>query len=164
VAAAGFLALPAVPILFGASVLARALWAAWQPAELGLVDEHGGAPRLAGWLGFLMIGALALAWVMFQGTWLLAGWTAFKPMAMSFLEPMLAVGTTLVLVIVSRPAARGLGAALGRLDARWRRAGRRSLVSPWRIAGATALVIAAVLYLLWRLVVRPKIGVFDLDI
>ena len=164
VAAAGFLALAAVPILFGASVVARALWAAWQPAELGLVDEHGGAPRLAGWIGFLMIGALALAWVMFQGTWLLAGWTAFKPMAMSFLEPMLAVGMTLVLALVSRPVARGLAAALRRLDARWRRAGRRSLMTPWRIAGATALVIAAVLYLLWRLVVRPKIGVFDLDI
>ena len=76
---------------------------------------------------------LGLAWAMFQGTWLLAGWTAFKPLSMSFAEPLLAVGVVVVLVAVSRPAADGWGFVVRKLDARWKRRGHRTLVTPWKI-------------------------------
>src|SRR5207237_4029578 len=88
-AATGFLALFALPVLFAGSVLVRGLWRAWRPEELKLVEANGGAPRLAGWAVTIVLGALVLAWAMFQGTWLFAGWTAFKPLAVSFAEPML---------------------------------------------------------------------------
>src|SRR5262245_52612866 len=93
VAAAGFVALVAVPILGLASALVRGLWHAWQPRALGLIEEGGGAPRLAGWVAFVWLATLALAWVMFQGTWVLASATAFRPSGMAFAEPMLAVAT-----------------------------------------------------------------------
>ncbi len=164
VAAAGFLGLVAVPILLVAGVVVRGLWAAWRPGELAVVEDGGGAPRLAGWVGVIVLGGLVLAWVMFQGTWLLAGWTAFKPMPMSFLEPMLAVAAMLAILVVSRPAALALAAVLRTIDARWRRTGRRSLLSPVRIAVLASLKSAIVVYLIWRLLVKPKIGVLDLDV
>src|SRR5690348_8880348 len=109
-AAAGFVALVALPLLFVMSAAVRGLWRAWQPEQLALVDESGGAPRLAAWLGVLVIGAAALAWSMFQGTWLLANETAFKPLPVSFGEPLVAVATVVVAIALSRPVARLLAA------------------------------------------------------
>ena len=162
-ATAGFLAILAIPILFGSSCVLRGLWASWRPGELAetLVEPNGGAPRLAGWVLVVAIGTLGLAWVMFQGTWLLAGWTAFKPLSMSFAEPILAVMTVLIGIAISRPAATGLAAGLRWVDARWQARGWRSLLSPWRIALASGCSAIAVVDLLWRLVVRPRIGVLD---
>jgi arylsulfatase A-like enzyme len=181
ITAAGFLAIPGVPILLAASALARGLWAAWRPAELGerLIEDGGGAPRLAGWALVVVLGAVALAWAMFQGTWLLAAWTAFKPLSMSFAEPVLALGTVLAIVVMSRPVALGTGALFRRLDARWRRHPRRitlplisrtieiratSLVTPRRILIASLVIVAATSYVIWRIVVRPRIGVLDLGV
>ena len=50
-ATAGFVGLFALPVLFVASVIVRGLWAAWEPDQLAVVDEGGGAPRLGAWLG-----------------------------------------------------------------------------------------------------------------
>jgi hypothetical protein len=162
-AAAGFLAVFALPLLLAASVAGRAIWWAWRPAELGLVEEGGGAPRLAGWIAVVVLGTLALAWALFQGTWLLERWTAFKPLPVSYFEPVFAVTTGLVAVVLSRPVAGLIAAGVRRVDARWRRRGRTSLVTPWRIASASVVIAIAIGYALWRIVVAPRIGPLDVS-
>ncbi|MDB4958579.1 MAG: hypothetical protein JWO36_6148 [Myxococcales bacterium] len=166
VAAAGFFALAAVPSLLVLGIAFRGLWAAWRPRELAdrLIEAGGGAPRLAGWVLVIWAGAFGLAWVMFQGTWLLAGWTAFKPLSMSFAEPILAVSAVLIGVAVSRPAVTGIAAIVRWADGRWQARGRRSLVTPWRITAAILLVTVAVAYTVWRLVVKPRLGVLDIGV
>ncbi len=162
-ATAGFVALIAAPVLFVASAAVRAVVAAWQPGELArqLVDADGAAPRFAGWVAVIWLGALGLASAMFQGVWSLATYTAFKPLTMSFLEPILAVATVLAMVAVSRPFARLFAWIAERLDARWRRRGRRTLLRP-RIIVATACIAAlAVIYALWRLLIKPRLGPID---
>ena len=163
VASAGFLALLALPILLAGSIAARALWRAWRPGDLALVEDGGGAPRLAGWAVTLVLGALVLAWAMFQGTWLLANMTAFRPLPMSFLEPIIAVTAALAIVLVSRPSARLFAAAARALDRRWTRRGHATLLSPTRIVVALAVVATAIVVALWRLFVLPKIGTLDIS-
>ncbi|MGE5182436.1 MAG: sulfatase-like hydrolase/transferase [Acidobacteriota bacterium] len=163
IAAAGFLALFALPLLLVASIAARAIWAAWKPHELGIVEDGGGAPLLAGWLAVVVLGGLLLAWAMFQGTWLLERTTAFKPLSVSYMEPVFATAAALVAAILSRPVAHLVAAGVRRADARWRARGRRSLVTPWRIAATTAVLAIAIPYVLWRIVVKPRIGELDLS-
>ena len=150
-AAAGFIALVALPVLLVASAVIRGVWRAWQPEQLGLVEDGGGAPRLAGWIGVVVLGCAAAAWVMFQGTWVLAGETAFKPLPVSFAEPVFAVLAALAAVALSRPVARALSALIRRCDARWRARGHRSLVTPRQLVVALAIVLAVVAALFWRL-------------
>jgi hypothetical protein len=149
-AAAGFVALVALPLLFVMSAAVRGLWRAWQPQQLGLVDESGGAPRLAAWLGVLVLGSAALAWSMFQGTWLLANETAFKPLPVSFGEPLVAVATVVAAIALSRPVARLLAALLRKLDARWR-------LTPRRILVALVVTLAVLGWLVWHFLVRRHI-------
>jgi hypothetical protein len=160
----GFVALVAVPVLLVAGVLVRALVHAWQPGVLleRLRDPDGAAPRLAGWVAVVWLATFGLASAMFQGTWLLAAWTAFKPLSVSLLAPVIGVATMFVIVALSRPAAR-LFAHLARVvDARWRRIARPplppTLLHPRSIvAGALVLAIVAG-WLLWSLVVARRIG------
>jgi arylsulfatase A-like enzyme len=162
-ATAGFLALVAVPALFAASAVARGVVVAWQPGQLAgrLVDGDGAAPRLAGWVAVVWLGALALAAAMFQGVWALSLHTAFKPLTMSFLEPVFAVAIMLAIVAVSRPCARLFGWIAGWLDARWRRGGRRTLLRPRRIFTTAGILAVAAIYVLWRVVVKPRLGPVD---
>ena len=159
-ATAGFVALVAVPALGIASAIVRGVTWAWQPGELArrVVDADGAAPRLAGWVAVIWLGAFGLAAAMFQGVWALSVHTAFKPQTMSFLEPIFAVTTVLAMLAVSGPAARLIGWIAHRLDGRWRRRGRRTLLRP-RIIIATAGVTAlAVVYALWRFVIKARLG------
>ncbi|HEY5922139.1 MAG TPA: sulfatase, partial [Kofleriaceae bacterium] len=153
-AAAGFVALVAFPVLFAASMIARGLWHAWQPRALGLIEEGGSAPRLAGWLAYVWLAALALAWVMFQGTWLLAGATAFKPQGMAFAEPVLAVTCALVLVAISRPTARALTWLYRKLD-------RRIRVTPLRLLASLVIKTVIIAYLVWIWFAKRRIGSLD---
>jgi arylsulfatase A-like enzyme len=162
-ASIGFLALLALPVLVVGSMLVRVVWRAWRPEELQLVEPGGGAPRLAGWALTILFGAIALGWALFQGTWLLAGWTAFKPLAMSFAEPAIAVTTTLGIVILSRPAARVLTAGARALDVRWTRRGRSSLLTPVRIAFVMTVLAISITYTVWRWLVLPRVGTLDLS-
>jgi hypothetical protein len=156
-ATAGFVALVALPLLFAASAIVRGLWAAWQPRSLGLIDEGGRAPRLAGWIAFVWLAAMALAWVMFQGTWVLAGVTAFKPQGMALAEPVLAVTTALLLVAISRPTARGLAWIYRKLDARVR-------VTPLRVLASLAIKTLIIAYLVWRFFLKKRLGSLDFSV
>src|SRR6185436_6788235 len=164
VVATGFLGLVAVPALLAASAAWRGLYALWQPGALAaaLVEDGGGAPRLAGWIGFLYLAALGLAWAMFQGTWQLASWTAFKPLTLGYAVPLLAVGAAIVLVALSRPVARLLALAARAIDRRWRRGDRRhTLLRPRVLLAGAAVLALATAFALWRLVVRPNLGPLD---
>lgn len=162
----GFLAMFVLPILFVVSVIVRALWAAWRPRALGeaIAEDGGGAPALAAWLVVVLLAALGLGWCAFQGIWILSAHTAFKALSVSFLEPIFVVAAGLVLVAVARPAAQVLTWLLRKADARWRRRGWRSLFLPWRIVGALGIGGVAAIELVWRVVVKPKIGPFDTDL
>lgn len=162
--ACGFVALVALPLLFASSVLVRALWVAWRPADLELVEPHGGAPRLAAWVAVAWLALLALAWAMFQGTWLLARFTAFKPLTMSFAEPILALGAALVLLALSRPLARVLTVLYDKVDARWRKHRASSLLTPRAIAASLVVKTVVVGYVVWCFFVRPRLGPFDTSI
>ena len=164
VAAAGFVALLAIPLLLGTAVIVRGLWAAWRPRELALVESDGSAPRLAGWIGAAVLGTLAIAWLVFQGTWLLVGWTTFKPLPVSYGVPAFAVAAALLAVAACRPVARALAAIARAIDRRWKRRGHRTLLSPWRLAIAlcTASVLGAVLF--WWLVVRVRLAGFGVEL
>lgn len=162
-ATAGFLALVAVPALLIASVIVRVMVAAWQPGELArqLVDADGAAPRFAGWVAVIWLGTLGLATAMFQGVWALFTYTAFKPLTMSFLEPIFAVVVVLAIVAVSRPFARLFAWIAGRIDAVWRRRGYPTLLRPWSIVAAACVTAVAVIYALWWIVVKPRLGPID---
>jgi len=164
-ATAGFVALVAAPAVLAGGAIARGLVAAWRPAELAaaLVDPDGAAPRLAGWIAVIWLGAFGLAFAMFQSVWALAIHTAWKPLATSFLEPIFAVAAALAIVAVSRPCARLFAHLARRFDARWRRGGRRTLLRPRILVAAAGLTAAAVVYALWRLVVAPRLGPVDTD-
>jgi arylsulfatase A-like enzyme len=156
-ATAGFVALLAFPILLAISAAVRGLWHGWQPRALGLIDDGGGAPRLAGWLAFVWLATLALAWVMFQGTWVLAGVTAFKPQGMAFAEPVLAVVTAALLVALSRPTARALGWLYAKVD-------RRVRVTPLRILASLAIKTVILAWLVWRFFMAKRIGTLDFTV
>lgn len=167
-ATVGFFAMLALPSLFVLSAIVRGLYAAWAPSSLGasLAEERGSMPRLAGWVASLMVCSLVLAWMAFQGTWQLWAWTAFKPLTVGFIEPIIAVGGALALVAVSRPLARAFSAIARTLDRRWlRRSERRKpLMRPLPIFGTAAMLSAGIVYGLWRIVVKPRIGPVETSI
>ena len=162
-AVAGFVALLAAPALTAAAAAVRGVAAAWQPRALAaaLVDADGAAPRLAGWIAVIWLGAVGLAAAMFQSVWALAAYTAFKPLATSFLEPVFAVATAVLIVALSRPAARLIAYLAGGLDARWRRGGRRTLLRPRILVGAAAIAAVAAIAATWWIEIAPRVGPVD---
>ncbi|HEY6037948.1 MAG TPA: sulfatase-like hydrolase/transferase, partial [Kofleriaceae bacterium] len=162
-AAAGFLALALLPILLALGAIIRGLWAAWAPQSLGFVEEGGGAPRFAGWLGAVFLCLLGLGWVMFQGTWLLARWTAFKPMPMSLAEPLLAIAGGVAAVILSRPLARGLASIARSLDRRWRARGHASVITPTKLAVEVSIAMIAGAWLFWHFALASRLGPLDIS-
>lgn len=163
-AAAGFVTIVTWPILFALSLIVRGLWAAWRPSDLALVEADGSAPRLAAWLAVLWLSMFGLAWAMFQGTWVIAGITAFKPLSVSFAEPLLALAATALLFALSRPLARVLTVAYRKLDGAWRKRVRWSIVSPRVIAISVTVKTLVVGYVIWRVLVKPRIGPFDVSL
>jgi hypothetical protein len=162
----GFFAMLATPMLFAIAAIARALIAGWGTRELAaqLTEDGGGMPRLAGWVITILIAALALAWIAFQGTWQLFSWTAFKPLTVGFVQPIIAVGGALGLLAMSRPAARLFAAITRRIDRRWRRNGRRTLLRPLPIFGTAILLSVIALYVIWRVVVKRRIGPLEIEL
>jgi arylsulfatase A-like enzyme len=156
----GFVSVLAVPLIFAMSVIVRGLVHAWQPRALvaSLVEEGGGAPGLAGWVAVIWLGVLALVWAMFQGTWLLNAWTAFKPLTIGFAQPILAVLTVIGIVVASRPIATGLAWLARTIDAPWRQAWHWTLFGPRTILIGAAVITLVVGYLIWHFVVDRRLN------
>ncbi len=161
---AGLLAIDAIPLLVIGALLTRAVIAAWQPATLldGMREDRGAMPRLAAWVGVAWLGVLVLSWAMFQGTWLLASWTAFKPTSYGFLAPIIAVLALLATAALSRPCADLLEAIARRIDRRWQRRFAGTLLRPRTIAIATIVATAVVSIVIWLLVLRHRAPWLDL--
>jgi arylsulfatase A-like enzyme len=159
----GFVAMFAVPWLVIASAIARGLVHAWRPRDVlaSLTDEDGRAPRLAGWVAVVWLATFGIAWVMFQGTWLLFSWTAFKPLVIAFLAPMLAVAAAFVMIALSRPAARLFAWLARQIDRPCRRFVKRSLLRPWLITAGTVVVTVVASVLIWKLLVRARLPTVD---
>ena len=161
--AIGLAALIVLPPLLVASALVRAVIAAWRPTELAaaLTEEGGGMPRLAGWLAAIWLGTAALSWATFLGTWQLSSMTAFKPLSVGFAQPVIAIAATSVIVAAAWPTARLFTAIARRLDARWRRGGRRTLLTPRILMSSAALAGAGAGYAVVRFAVTPRLGPLD---
>jgi sulfatase-like protein len=162
-AATGFFGLLAIPLLLAASAGVRAVYTAWQPEKLAvdLVEEGGGAPRLAAWVAVVWLGVAGIVSAVYQGTWLLASWTAFKPLAISFVEPVIAALAALLVAALSRPSARLLAHLFRKLDAWWRKRGHGTLLPPRAIFAVAALLGLLVVALIWFLFMKPKLGPLD---
>ncbi len=155
----GLVAMLAVPVLLFASLAVRGLLRAWAPRSLVETwrEKRGAMPRLAAWVGVVWLAALALSWAMFQGTWLLASWTAFKPTSIGFLEPMLAVLAVLVVVALSRPSVELLTWVARKIDRLWQRFAPGTLLRPWMIFGGAAITLGGVGWLIWEFLVTRRI-------
>ncbi len=159
-AATGFVLVAGFPILLVLGLVARGLWAAWRPRELAerLAEPGGGMPRLAGWLATLVLGTALFAWIVFRGTWLLVSWTQFKPNVVALAQPVIAVVGALAIVVVAPVSIAVFASLARRLDARWQRRGRRTLLRPRVLFGGMALAAALALVLVWLVVISPRIG------
>ncbi len=159
-ATVGFVALAACPLALIASLVVRGALAAWQPRALvaPLIEADGAAPRFAAWIAVIWLATIGLGWAAFQGTWLLAAWTAFKPLPVSFAEPLIALATLVLIAALSRPSARLFTALFQRIDRRWRKRGHDSLFTVPLVLGGTALVTIDLGYVVWLWLVVPKVG------
>ncbi len=166
VAAAGFAAMLALPACLAGALLIRGLWAAWRPARLApaLIDDDGGAPRLAAWVGYLLVSAFVLSWAVFNGVRLLSRWTTFKVNVVSLGAPVFAVIAALVLAALSRPAVDVATLAIRALDARLRRRLGRSVTTPRIVLGVTLTATLTMIVIAWFHTVKPRIGPLDVDI
>jgi choline-sulfatase len=151
-AGAGFVVLALLPALFVLSIIVRGLAHAWAPVLRGLVEPHGGAPRLAAWCVYVAFALVALAAGSYGATMLLATATKFRPMVVGYAQPVFAITIVVVLLAASRPVAGGLAMLFARRGAAFR---------PRRIALALAVVIALLAGGAWWFV-RPRIGPLDL--
>jgi hypothetical protein len=157
----GFCVLVLVPVLAIAAIVVRGLAFAWQPRALyaSLIEASGAAPRLAGWVAVLWLAALAIVWTMFQGTWLLAAWTAFKPLPVAFAQAIFAVVTALLCVAGSRPCARLFAFLAQKLDDKL--PGRGTILQPPLIIGGAIVMTLVVAAALWELLVIERLKSVD---
>jgi arylsulfatase A-like enzyme len=162
----GYSAMFAWPILTALVVIARGLWAAWRPAELAaaLTDEHGSAPRLAGWIGYILVACVIGSWATFNAVRVLAAWTTFKPTVIALAIPPVVVAVALILIATSRPGADAFTALARRLDRTCRSRLGRTPFTPKVILLGAAVTLVAVIALTWRFSVSPRIGYLDLSI
>ncbi|HEY4183284.1 MAG TPA: sulfatase-like hydrolase/transferase [Kofleriaceae bacterium] len=144
----GFVVLAALPVLFIAMVVARIAWIGWKPTLDKLVDADGRAPRLAGWIAYLVVALAVLAVVTYKLTVSVAASGDFRPMNVGYLEPTIATLCVLALVVLSRP--------LVRVASRVLRLRPKTIVTIVALAFVISLVGA------W-IIVRPRLGPIDLD-
>jgi choline-sulfatase len=162
----GYSALFAWPALAVLGAIARGLWAAWRVDRLraALVDEHGSAPRRAGWLGFTLLACFVLSWATFNTIRLLAGMTTFKPTVVALAAPGFVVAAALVIAVASRPTVDGLAWIATRLDRRCRARWNRSPFTPRVLLAATVVGLVALAVVAWFVSVAPRVGYLDLGI
>jgi len=166
VATAGFSGFYAAPMGFVALLLGRLLWRAWLPERIreATREEGGGAPALAAWVLYAGISLAALALVSSVAVEL--GGRSFRRNTIVGLATSIAVaGTAAALMLLSRPAQRGLAAVLRWIDrlVRGKAGARRSLFTPWRVLALAIGGIALYLAGSWYLSVAPRVGHLSLS-
>jgi arylsulfatase A-like enzyme len=165
-ASAGYAALLAVPACLAGALAVRGLWAAWRPHRLApaLVEDGGGAPRLAAWLLFLFVGAVVLSWATFNGVRILSRTTTFQVNVVALALPLVVVVVGGLLAAVSRPAVDVLAAGVRAADRRLRLRSGRSRMTPSAILAVALVVGAALITFAWFKSIKPRVGPLDLGI
>jgi len=166
IATIGYSGMAAWPALAALTMIVRGLWRAWRPTQLGsqLVEEHGGAPRLAGWIAYGWIAAFVVSWATFNTISQLAFRTAFKPTMVALVVPPIVTATVLLLALASRPAVDALSAIARRMDRWCHRKWQRTPFTPRvLLIGAIVALIGLALFG-WFVSVRPRLGYIDLGI
>ncbi|MBA3451702.1 MAG: sulfatase-like hydrolase/transferase, partial [Deltaproteobacteria bacterium] len=163
-AGVGYIVLFTLPAIFVLSLVLRAVWLGWRPAQLAtdLVDPDRGAPMLAGWLLALWAGTIVLGFATFGSTHLLARSSEFRPMIVGFVQPVFSVATALIVIACSRPAALGFARLAAAIDRRWRARGHRTLLRPARVILAVAALAIVTLAIIWSWV-NPQLGHLDIS-
>ncbi|HUS68840.1 MAG TPA: sulfatase [Kofleriaceae bacterium] len=164
-AAAGYLAFLVVPFAFAISVVARLLLRAWRPAELSEAARDpvsGGVPRLVAWMIYLGLACFGLAAFVLQGMNRVVVASAERVIYV-LSAPILAVSGAALLLLLSRPAVRGLTFALTALDRSFAARRGRPLLTPRLIVGVSAGGSALLLAGAWFVVIRPEIGHLDVS-
>ena len=159
VAAAGFLSIALVPAGLTAAICVRLLWRWWQPNELWAMAEEdgGGAPRVAGWITYVMLAVWGLAAAAFNSVLLLSLKTQAKAVV-ALASALIIVVVASVLVGASRPAARGLAHLYRRLDRRALGKRKHAITTRRNVVTATTLSLIGLLALAWFVTFRPRIG------
>lgn len=165
-ATAGFSGVYAAPLGFLLLALCRLIWRAWKPQQIRQAtrEEGGGAPALAAWVLYAGLSLAVLALVSSVAVEL--GARSFRRNTIVGLATSIAVaGTAALLMVLSRPAARGLTSLLRRIDrlVRGKEGARRSLFTPWRVLGGALLGVALYLVGTWFLSVEPRVGHLSLS-
>ncbi len=164
-AAAGFSGFYAAPFGFVLFVVGRLLWRAWSPEQLreATREEGGGAPILAAWVLYVGL-CLAILALVSSVAVELGGRTFRRTTIVGLATSIAVVGTAALLIVLSRPSARGLAALLRWIDRRVRgAAGRRSLFTPWRVLAMGVAGVALYLVGTWFWSVKPRVGHLALD-
>ncbi|HEY4055598.1 MAG TPA: sulfatase-like hydrolase/transferase [Kofleriaceae bacterium] len=146
-AGVGFVMLAALPLLFAVMVTARIAWLGWKPTLDKLVDADGRAPRLAGWIAFLVVALAVLGIATYKLTVAVADTGDFRPITVGYLEPAVATIVALLLVALSRPFVE--------------MASRVLRLRPKAIVTIVALAFTVSLIAAWW-IVRPRLGPIDL--
>lgn len=169
--ATGFSAPYALALGLVVGSLARAMWAAWRPAELAanLREEPGGvAPRLAGWLSFTVIAAALVGGFGFNFT----RWLAHKsqePNVVGLASALGAVAIVALLVVISRPLADLLAGLYRRLfralaPTLSERPRALALLQPVGLLIIFAGLASVLAYVSWRVSFVPRIGHLHLGV
>ena len=153
----GFVAMIALPVFAVVALVGRALVAAWQPraAIAYFVEDNGAAPALAGWIVAAGLGLASLGGSLFVSTVVLGANTPFKPLTVGFASGAVTAIAALLIVAVTLPLARLFTRVARAVD-------RRGVLRPRTILVATAVVLLAGGYALWRLAVAPRLGPLEL--
>ncbi len=155
VTSTGFAMGLAAPVTIVLTLVLRLLWIAWKPSQLAqsLTDSDGAAPRLASWVLYLLLSLVALSVVSTKAVQIL--WQFSRS------SQVIAVGTSLIVLVVSLLLAAGSWPAVRLLTELLRAVGHRLMpgaLRPKMIVVATVLVIGIGLTLYWSLSIRPKVG------
>ncbi len=163
-AASGFLGVYAIPIGLAGALVARGLWRSWQFDRLieRARAETGGVPALAAWLVYAIAAGWVLAAACFNTVFVLSHKTSSRPVV-ALASTIIVVGFAAVLVTCSRPTARALTWAFGRLERFTNRRVGRSLLTPRIIAVAAAVVVVGLVYAAWLVSIQPRIGHLDMS-
>lgn len=155
IATVGFTAMFVVPLLFVLGIAARGAAHAWQPRATvaRLTEDNGAAPRLAAWVAVAWLAFAGLYWGVFQLTWMLASFTAFKPNVVSLAEPVIGALVIAIAFILAKPVARLLEHLARKLARR-----RPRLLRPRVIFTVAAVMTIAGLTTVWLIFLRSRIN------
>lgn len=162
--ATGFIAVLGVPAGVMIALVARGLGRAWQLGDIAAAatEDHGGAPRLAAWTSYLLLGCWGLGALSFNTIRLLFAATSAR-VVIALAAALVVSGSAAGFVVLSRPVVRALTVVYRAVDRRIHRQIGRTLLSPGWLLGYTITAVVAVLAGAWLISVRPRIGDFDIS-